>query len=167
MEAFEVVLDTNAMDNMPKDMIPLSLSEIDLILVFDTQYVRCGILRNTETEIPTYNSTEITIEKITSQRHYPTYDVMQCADLFNFKTGLLEYTFELKFIEPPEDVIEGKFVNNSFVDNSTVLYLYSSVPDEAWMEDAYDKTISIFESVNWNIERAKIRHNTRKNNIDI
>ncbi len=167
MEAFEVVLDTNAMDNMPKEMIPLSVSEVGLILVFDTQYVRCSILRNTEYEMPTYNSTGITIEKITSQRHYPTYDVMQCVDLFNFKSGLLEYTFEFKFIEPPKDVKEGEVVNNSFVDNSTVLYMYSAVPDEAWMEDAYEKTISIFESVNWDIEKAKIRHYNRKNNIDI
>ena len=167
MEAFEVVLDTRAMDNMPKDMIPLSVSEIDLILVFDTQYVRCSILRNTEYERPTYDSTEITIERIKSQRDYPTYDVMQCADLFNFKTGLVEYTFEFKFIESPEIDTELKLTNGSFIDNTSLLYEYSAVPDEAWMENAYEKTISIFESVNWNIEKAKIRHYNRKDNVDI
>lgn len=174
-DAFTVIMDTKALEMMPVEIIPTTISELNSILLFDTQYLRDGTICHTDYTYSIGQSPILEQEsQITGQKHYPAYSVVQRADIYNLRSGSIEYCFDLNIIDRPEvdtsDNISDLFSNaqsgllidygllTESSNKNDIEYLYCAIPDEEWIVNTRLEVLSLLEKANWSIFNAELIH---------
>lgn len=167
-DAFDVFLDTEALEMMPENMIPYQISELDTILLLDTLYVRDGTIQDTDYKYEIGKSTALTdISQITSQKHYPAYSVIQSIAIYNLHSGLTEYIFNANVIYRPDHSYSapqvnyfssGLYVDHSIYYGNDISTLYCAVPDNEWMEAQRSEILSLLEASEWSVFIAELTH---------
>ena len=173
--AYEVVLNTEWLEKIPEEKIPMNMNEVNSLLVFNTLYIREGTIRDTSyyqradstpnplaglSDIPGLDLPELppySLNDIEWQRHYPSYAVCQSIDLYDIETGYVNYRFRANIINTPE-IPEGVRKRSSSsiysIGGDIISKYYIATPDVRWTENARQEILQLMEDSNWDIDRA-------------
>jgi len=153
--AFTLMLDTEMLDKMSADSIPQTIEELTSLLVIDQQYIRSGTLRNTHYHQNSGENGQLTLSDIIKQEDYPVYSVAQLVDLYDLRSGLVDYRFNVNLIMPPDIPQRMQSGVSAFTMNDDeIARLYIAVPDDAWLAAAREDFITLMEDSAWNLQTA-------------